>query len=286
MLTKVQIRRWEALPGFSDLENRSRCNRPLSFEQARDIVRAQNFTSFKKFQAWARPLGIPSDPYHVYKSNGWAGCGDWIGTDPPCKSLPFEEAREFAQSLGLKRRSEWETYCKSGKRMAGIPSEPRSVYKGKGWAGYGDWLGTNIPTRRYRHCTKDDCVAELQRVGQELGRTPIGSDFGKTGIGGMGTMTIIKLFGSWSSAVQAAGFQSVKRWSGGQITFLPFAQARWIVHSLKLKSKTQWFKWARNRPAGMPSNPSKSYAGKGWVTWGDWLGTGTVCTREPSTNRT
>lgn len=82
-LTAVQIKRWESLPGFAELE--------------------------------ARPHQT------VF--------------------LPFAEAREFAQSLGLKSSREWVTHCKSERPMD-IPANPDQVYKHMGWAGYSDFLGT------------------------------------------------------------------------------------------------------------------------------------------------
>ena len=45
-------------------------------------------------------------------------------------------------ALGLKDENEWWVYCKSGKKPLEIPMAVRSVYKGKGWKGMGDWLGT------------------------------------------------------------------------------------------------------------------------------------------------
>ena len=54
----------------------------------------------------------------------------------------FEEAREFARSLGLKGQKEWLNYSKSGKRPDDIPTNPNVVYKNKGWKGMGDFLGT------------------------------------------------------------------------------------------------------------------------------------------------
>ena len=44
---------------------------------------------------------------------------------------PFEEAREFVRSLGLKSVREWEAYCASGKRPADIPSNPQMAYGNK-----------------------------------------------------------------------------------------------------------------------------------------------------------
>ena len=42
----------------------------------------------------------------------------------------------------MKNDKEWKGYCKSGKLPDDIPAKPSDVYKGKGWIGLGDWLGT------------------------------------------------------------------------------------------------------------------------------------------------
>jgi predicted helicase len=55
---------------------------------------------------------------------------------------PFEEARELVHSLGLKSEKEWREYARSGRLPADIPAKPERTYKGEGWAGWGDWLGT------------------------------------------------------------------------------------------------------------------------------------------------
>lgn len=52
--------------------------------------------------------------------------------------LPFEEAREFARSLRLRRYRDWTELCKSGKKLYNVPSNPNTVYKNKGWSGIRD----------------------------------------------------------------------------------------------------------------------------------------------------
>ena len=42
---------------------------------------------------------------------------------------PFHEAREYVHKLGLKGRSEWEQYCKSGNKPDNIPSNPQKKYR-------------------------------------------------------------------------------------------------------------------------------------------------------------
>ena len=64
--------------------------------------------------------------------------------------------------------------------------------------------------------------------------------------------------------VQAASRQSKR--------FLPFEEAREMVRKQGLTSKKQWQQWSR--PANIPSNPEKTYAGEGWLSYPDWLGYG------------
>jgi len=54
-----------------------------------------------------------------------------------------------------------------------------------------------------------------------------------------------------------------------------FEEARALTQSLGLKSIKAWLAWAHSgaRPADIPVTPSSAYRGKGWVSWGDWLGT-------------
>jgi hypothetical protein len=54
---------------------------------------------------------------------------------------PFEEARAFAQTLGLTSKQAWEQYCRSGHKPHDIPAHPELIYKGH-FLGYGNWLGS------------------------------------------------------------------------------------------------------------------------------------------------
>ena len=76
----------------------------------------------------------------------WAGYGDWLGTGnvsyKEVKWRSFQEAPNFARKLKLNSQSEWKVYAGSGKLPSNIPKELDHLYKGKGWCGYVDWLGT------------------------------------------------------------------------------------------------------------------------------------------------
>jgi hypothetical protein len=55
--------------------------------------------------------------------------------------------------------------------------------------------------------------------------------------------------------------------------FRPFVDARQFVHTLGLKSSTQWIQYRASgrKPQDIPSHPDVAY-GNDWKGWGDWLG--------------
>ena len=54
--------------------------------------------------------------------------------------------------------------------------------------------------------------------------------------------------------------------------FLPTARARKYVRNLNLASRSDW---QRQRKI-LSTKSDRSYKNKGWVSWGDWLGTGNI----------
>ena len=128
-----------------------------SFAEARSFVRSLKLSSQKEWVKYCRgemkerspkPRDIPKAPQRVYKDKGWKDTPDWLGTKKvSCR--PFAEARSFARSLKLSSQKEWVKYCRGElegclPKPRDIPKAPQSVYKGKGWAGTRDWLGTDF----------------------------------------------------------------------------------------------------------------------------------------------
>src|SRR5262245_31959019 len=84
---------------------------------------------------------MPSNPNSMYED--WAGWGDWLGTGARRGNWRrFSEARAFARRLNLKSTAEWFAYAKTLEKPDDIPTNPKGIYEGHGWAGMGDWLGT------------------------------------------------------------------------------------------------------------------------------------------------
>jgi superfamily II DNA or RNA helicase len=121
----------------------------LPFEEARNYVRSLSLKSRSQWDAFYKagnlPKDIPAAPQRTYADSGWIGLGDWLGTgrvaDHQKVYRPFQDARDFARSLGLKRQQDWFEYMKSIGRPADIPYSPNNTYVDSGWVSYSDWLG-------------------------------------------------------------------------------------------------------------------------------------------------
>ena len=119
------------------------------FEKAREFVRGFNFKSKKEYYQYVktdqRPQELPTGPDVTYK-NEWISWGDFLGsgiisnTELSKLFLPYEEARSYVRKLNFMTKREYFSWAKSDKRPKNIPYGAPSVYKGKGWINWYDFL--------------------------------------------------------------------------------------------------------------------------------------------------
>lgn len=175
---------WEEWLGCELVRNNRRIGRKRSgwmpFYEAKAFVHTLSLKRREDWVAWLKdntlPDGIPRSP-RAYKDD-WLGWNDWLGSNNEIRNgrrcsefLPFEEAREFARTLGLNIQKEWWAYNRTGERPNNIPSDPRKQYK-DGWKGWNDWLGENsmvyrdtiskiIKLKNYLHSLDDQNIKEI-----------------------------------------------------------------------------------------------------------------------------
>lgn len=139
---------WGDWFGTGVIANQYKEYRP--FDKAQQFVHDLEFKNESEWKEYVRsgnkPTDIPATPYRAYKNKGWSSWSDWFGNGRGGrnKCRPFEEARQFVQSLNLKDWNEWLQWCKTDDKPNDIPVNPYSVYKDQGWLGLGDWLGTGV----------------------------------------------------------------------------------------------------------------------------------------------
>jgi hypothetical protein len=208
--------------------------------------------------------------------------GDWLGTGFVAtrerKYRPFEEAREYARSLGLKNVREWEAYARSGEKLDDIPYKPQRTYKDAGWRGWADFLGNGFihaSERKWRP------FGEAREYARGLG---------------------LRSYNEWRAwrrenrpedipasppvVYKESGWVSWGDFLGTDNYFTrdwrPFEEAREHARSLGLKNTHEWLAYARSEecPEDIPIDPRHIYEHSGWVSTGDWLGTGYVANQE------
>jgi hypothetical protein len=82
-----------------------------------------------------------------------------------------------------------------------------------------------------------------------------------------------KNMGDWIGT----GFISTK-----QREYLDFESARKYVRLLKLKNTDEWRNYCKSilRPLEIPSNPHTIYKNNGWKSLGDWIGSGSIASKD------
>jgi superfamily II DNA or RNA helicase len=193
---------------------------------------------------------------------------------------PFESAREFAQGLGLGSQTQWFAFVRyhrdSGEQLpADIPKAPHFTYRGNGWNGWADWLGT----KRWSFERARTYVRKLRLKNGEEWRSYCNGNCGS------GERLPVGIPKFPEAAYKNNGWRGMGDWLGTDIvathlrTYLSFTVARKFVRGLKLKSETQWRDYIRGQirnepmlPADIPSAPDAVYRNQGWVSWPDWLG--------------
>ena len=222
--------------------------------------------------------------------------GDWLGTGAIASQSrsyqPFEEARRYARSLKLSTINEWQAFCRGKMKFKGIlpsdiPSKPDRVYRNKGWASVGDWLGTGSVANFHREYRSfNDARSFVRSIGLKSNIEWLAYCKGAMPTKGK----LPKDIPSKPSRTYAnKGWRGIGDWLGtGAIApkfreYKDFELARSYVRKLKLSNQREWFLFCRGLipekgklPCDIPGTPHIVYAKKGWRGYGDWLGTGNV----------
>jgi len=245
----------------------------LDFNEARSIVRKMNFKSGNDYiNAWRKgllPENIPAKPGKTYKNKGFVSMPDFLGYKSRFEWMPFEEAREFVKNMDLKSTTEYRNAYNKGLIPKKIPSDPRTVYKNKGWISMGDWLGTGrisdnlIKFLEYKEARK--YVRSLGLSSSKQWREFINSGQKPKNIP--------------SSADKVYKFKGWKGWAdflgkNYYNNYVDYYKARDFASSLGFTSNKQWREYSKSneKPDNIPSSPSKVYKNKGWNGWPDFLG--------------
>ena len=186
--------------------------------------------------------------------------------------MPFEEAKEFAHSLGLNNVNDWRLFQVSESKPKNIPSNPNNVYK-ESWKSWGDWLGTFRIANQKKTYKNFESARKYVR-GLNLKYDKEWREFRKSGNRPPdipSNPNIVYKDSGWISLADFIGGDRIAE----RGVFKSFEVARDFVRKLNLKGQKEWreFRKSGNRPPDIPSNPNIVYKDSGWISLADFIGT-------------
>jgi len=257
-----------------------------------------------------KPMDIPTKPYNTY-STEWGGWNEWLGTtnvnnwEKAENRFSYVDAKRFLSIQCYGRIKSMVMFNKWKKGILNnldlpdfpdkMPKNPVNTYKRTGeWIDNYDFFGTIRQTKKLK-VTRPDFkyqkigYAELKSVVQQQNlntRDDYQNWLRKNNSLFYKKNTYAPLkpdnsygkeFEGWAVFLGSKNNMSIAR--SRSTLFKPFKQAREFVLKLKLKSKTEWYKYINGEvkgkpilPTEIPRNPSTYYSKKGWISWPHWLG--------------
>jgi len=186
--------------------------------------------------------------------------------------LSYDLAIKIIKKQNIKNIKEWRKYCSSGKKPNNIPSVPFKIYKNKGWVDWHHWLGKKKYFLNYNEAIKYVRKLKIKNT-KEWGKY---CKSNKKPYDIPSCPRIVYRNRGWKSSYHwfgNNGWKKNNRWL--KIKFLSFEKARKIVRMMKLINNKEWRKSCQCEKIerNIPRNPDVYYKKKGWVSWGNWLGT-------------
>lgn len=199
----------------------------------------------------------------------------------------FAEARKYVRSLKLKSVAHHLSWCTGMEKNlqpkpSDIPATPHQVYRTE-WISFSDYLGTNRTATFRRKFRPFDEAREFAHA-LCLGSVEEWSEYacGRLHVPGMSPRPE-NIPSNPNFTYKETGWAGFADWLGygdpsipQASQFRPFAEARDFARSLNLSGWVEWREYVSKaaKPLDIPAIPHSAYRGRGWLDYGDWLGTG------------
>jgi hypothetical protein len=250
----------------------------LSFEEAREIARAQNFRSKIDWDNWKeRPSNIPSTPSNRYKETGWHSWHDFLGYRSRASYgesciASFLETNKIAYKQQVKFDG-----CKSELKLSfdfGIYKNDKLVglieFQGQQhYKSVEHWGGEEIFEKHQKRDAIKQQFCELERIPLLVISY---EEFENLHV--LLAKFLGKIFDMEEFIMDSkTNTEAFKNW-------MEFDETRDYIRSLNFKSVAEFSKWVHSgeRHPLIPQCPDIVYRKLGWTSFSDFLGTGVLAT--------
>jgi len=245
------------------------------FDEAREYVWSLKFKNQDDWQEYSssgkRPFDIPANPKSVY-GDEYISIPDWLGTMKGWVGyLPYDELVEFIKPLKIKSHTEWINYWKNNNKPDNIPGYPQNTYKE--WVSWFKFLGTKEKAPYVSYKEAHNLILKLKL--KSLKEWGIWSKTNRPENIPSNPQLIYKNDGweSWGVFLGTGVIADKNK------SFLPYNEAKKIIHSVGLKTNAEWKKYSLSdkKPINIPAGPQDYYKKRNeWISWGDFLGNGGI----------
>lgn len=277
------------------------------FEKAKKIVQGEGIRTWSQYALVYKKLGLPSNANHTYRDRGWTGAADFFGVANKPRRIPgalnkrfvsFDKLRLAVRSHGFKKAEEYSAFLnkiaptKVGPpseaevaALGGWPRQPNVTYRGKGWIGWADFLGTDPTLVDKKGSIKSGKwvfppYEEARKLARSLGCTS-SADYSARRPETLPKAPQYLYRKEWHASeaykralalknVFAANFWTDFLNISPRYDFVStYDEARELARAGHFTSITEYEK---NVPKNLPVEASVYYENKGWISWSDYLG--------------
>ena len=262
---------------FSEKNNSSKTNRFMPYNEAKNFALSLKFRNKRQFEQWARsgnrPHNFPANPRGAYKEE-WEGYGIFLGTNNTQHNkkqfMSYSEAKDFAHSLNLHSKRQFEQWARSGNRPPNFPADPRGTYKEE-WEGYGIFLGTNNTQHNKKQFMSYD---EAKNFALSLKLRNVKQFKKWTSSGGRPPNFPADPRGAYKEEWENWGvFLGTGNIHNRNKKFMSYDEAKKFIQFVGIHSVQQFKDWSKlgKRPPNFPAVPRAVYKDK-WQGWRVFLG--------------
>ena len=119
-----------------------------SYKMAQEIAAKENILTVFEWKEFCKtdkkPRNLPINPKTAYKKE-WIDWDHFLNVLNTGKKefISYQESSQYAKKQNIRSSTEGFEHCRNKEKPANIPCNPAITYKGKGWNGWREFLGTD-----------------------------------------------------------------------------------------------------------------------------------------------